>query len=71
MTGLDMPRKTGVSCPTAIYQVVGRRNAQCYGAPSLGEVSVITPRNPKDQHGQTQHLSPKEIDDLLAYLLSL
>jgi cytochrome c peroxidase len=32
---------------------------------------VITTRNPNDQHGQTQHLSPKEIDDLVAYLLSL
>ena len=32
---------------------------------------VLTTRNPSDQHGQTSSLSPGEIDDLTAYLLSL
>jgi YVTN family beta-propeller protein len=32
---------------------------------------VITTRNPRDQHGNTSGLSPGEIDDLVAYLLSL
>jgi YVTN family beta-propeller protein len=32
---------------------------------------VLTTRNPSDQHGQTSSLSPGEIDDLVAYLLSL
>ena len=32
---------------------------------------VLTTHNPKDQHGKTQQLSPQQIDDLAAYLLSL
>ena len=32
---------------------------------------VLTTRNPSDIHGQTSNLSPGEIDDLTAYLLSL
>jgi cytochrome c peroxidase len=32
---------------------------------------VLTTRNPKDQHGRTSNLSPKELDDLCTYLLSL
>jgi YVTN family beta-propeller protein len=32
---------------------------------------VLTTRNPNDQHGKTSRLGPGEIDDLVAYLLSL
>lgn len=32
---------------------------------------VLTTRNPNDKHGRTKHLSPQQIDDLAAYLLSL
>ena len=32
---------------------------------------VVTTRNRSDEHGRTSHLSPGEIDDLVAYLLSL
>ncbi|MCX6910359.1 MAG: c-type cytochrome, partial [Verrucomicrobia bacterium] len=32
---------------------------------------VLTTRNPADKHGKTKHLSPQQIDDLTAYLLSL
>jgi cytochrome c peroxidase len=32
---------------------------------------VLTIRNPGDQHGNTSHLSPSDIDALCAYLLSL
>lgn len=32
---------------------------------------VVTVRNPKDQHGKTSRLTPAEVDDLCAYLLSL
>ena len=32
---------------------------------------VVTTRNSQDKHGKTQQLSPQEIDDLVAYLLSL
>ncbi|MFA5190999.1 MAG: c-type cytochrome [Verrucomicrobiia bacterium] len=32
---------------------------------------VLTTRNPNDKHGKTKHLSPQQIDDLAAYLLSL
>jgi YVTN family beta-propeller protein len=32
---------------------------------------VLTTRNPRNQHGNTSGLSPGEIDDLVAYLLSL
>jgi len=32
---------------------------------------VLTTRNPGDKHGKTKHLSPQQIDDLAAYLLSL
>lgn len=32
---------------------------------------VLKTRNPKDEHGKTSHLTPAQIDDLVAYLLSL
>lgn len=32
---------------------------------------VVTVRNPKDQHGKTSKLTPAQVDDLCAYLLSL
>jgi cytochrome c peroxidase len=32
---------------------------------------VLTKRNPANQHGRTSHLTPKEIDDLVEYILSL
>jgi YVTN family beta-propeller protein len=32
---------------------------------------VLTTRNAADKHGKTKHLSPQQIDDLNAYLLSL
>jgi YVTN family beta-propeller protein len=32
---------------------------------------VLTTRNPKDEHGKTSHLTPGQLDDLGAYLLSL
>ena len=38
-------------------------------APTLRDV-VIT-RNPKDQHGNTSRLTPAQVEDLVAYLLSL
>ena len=32
---------------------------------------VLTTHNPYDKHGKTSHLTPQQIDDLAAYLLSL
>ncbi len=32
---------------------------------------VLTTANPHDKHGKTSHLTPQQIDDLAAYLLSL
>ncbi len=32
---------------------------------------VLTSRNPEDRHGRVSQLSPQELDDLVAYLLSL
>jgi len=32
---------------------------------------VLTTHNPYDQHGKTSHLTPQQLDDLAAYLLSL
>ena len=32
---------------------------------------VLTTANPADKHGKTSHLTPAEIDDLLAFLKSL
>jgi cytochrome c peroxidase len=32
---------------------------------------VLVEHNPKDRHGRTSHLSPRELDDLLAYISSL
>jgi cytochrome c peroxidase len=32
---------------------------------------VLTARNPNDEHGKTSHLTPAELDDLIAYVLSL
>ena len=32
---------------------------------------MLTTKNPKDEHGHTLHLTPAEIQDLKAYVLSL
>jgi hypothetical protein len=32
---------------------------------------VLTKKNAGDQHGVTSHLTPQEIEDLVAYVLSL
>ncbi|HEY5914349.1 MAG TPA: c-type cytochrome, partial [Verrucomicrobiae bacterium] len=32
---------------------------------------VLTTRNPRDEHGKTSHLTPQQIDDLTAFILSL
>jgi len=32
---------------------------------------VLTTRNPRDEHGKTSHLTPQQIEDLAAYVLSL
>lgn len=32
---------------------------------------VLTTKNPQDRHGKTAHLTPKQVDDLVEYLLSL
>jgi YVTN family beta-propeller protein len=32
---------------------------------------VLTSRNPRDKHGKTSHLTPQQIEDLAAYVLSL
>ncbi|MBN2549402.1 MAG: hypothetical protein JXB15_09610 [Anaerolineales bacterium] len=34
-------------------------------------LEVLTVKNPADQHGLTSHLTPPELQDLIAYLLSL
>jgi YVTN family beta-propeller protein len=34
-------------------------------------VEVLTAKNPKNQHGKTSHLSPQQLEDLAAYVLSL
>ena len=31
----------------------------------------LTTKNPKNQHGKTSHLTPQQIEDLAAYVLSL
>jgi hypothetical protein len=33
--------------------------------------AVLTTKNAGDQHGRTSHLSRREIEDLVAYVLSL
>jgi YVTN family beta-propeller protein len=38
-------------------------------APTLRD--VLTTANPRDRHGKTSHLTKQQIDDLLAYILSL
>ena len=38
-------------------------------APTMRDVLIT--RNPKDQHGNTSRLTPGQVDDLVAYLLSL
>ena len=32
---------------------------------------VLTTRNPRDEHGSTSHLTPQQLEDLAAYVLSL
>jgi YVTN family beta-propeller protein len=38
-------------------------------APAMRD--VLTTKNPKDKHGKTSHLTPKQIEDLAEYILSL
>ena len=34
-------------------------------------LEVLTTRNPRDEHGKTSHLTPQQLEDLAAYVLSL
>ncbi len=61
LSGLDTPTLIGL-WGSAPYLHDG-------SAPTL--VDVLTARNPGDTHGSTSQLSPAELDDLAAYLLSL
>ncbi len=61
LTGLDTPTLHGL-WQSAPYLHDG-------SAPTLRD--VIVARNPNDLHGTTSNLSSTEIDDLVAYLLSL
>ncbi len=61
LVGFDTPTLLGV-WTTAPYLHDGR-------APTLLE--VLTTENPDDQHGVTSHLSDGDLDDLVAFLLSL
>ncbi|MCA9773000.1 MAG: hypothetical protein KC466_11375, partial [Myxococcales bacterium] len=61
LPGIDTPTLHGV-WHSAPYLHDG-------SAPTVRD--VVTVRNPTDQHGMTSQLTEAEIDDLVAYLLSL
>jgi cytochrome c peroxidase len=55
--------------PTLIE--VWRSGPYLHDGSAVSVREVLTLRNRTDQHGRTSHLTPKEIDDLVEYILSL
>jgi DNA-binding beta-propeller fold protein YncE/mono/diheme cytochrome c family protein len=63
------PPGTALDTPTLIELWRTRPYLHDGSAATLRE--VLVERNPRDQHGRTSHLTPAQLDDLVAYLLSL
>jgi YVTN family beta-propeller protein len=60
---------TGYDTPTLIE--LWRTAPYLHDGSAVSLREVLTTRNPRDLHGKTSNLSPGQIDDLIAYLLSL
>jgi YVTN family beta-propeller protein len=72
----DVGTRTPFDDPTALFDTptlveLWRTAPYLHDGSAATLREVLTTRNRSDQHGRTSHLSPVEIDDLVAYLLSL
>jgi cytochrome c peroxidase len=63
------PRETRFDTPTLVELWRTAPYLHDGSAPTVRE--LFTTRNAQNRHGNTTHLSPTQIDDLVAYLLSL
>jgi hypothetical protein len=50
---------------------VWRSSPYLHDGSAAGIRDVLTTRNCRDEHGVVSHLTPRQIDDLVAYVLSL
>ncbi len=63
--------KSGLQFDTPTLVELWRTAPYLHDGSAATVKEVITTRNSKDQHGQTRQLSPRQIEDLVMYLLSL
>lgn len=69
--GTSTDNEKGARFKTSTLLELHRSAPYLHDGRALTLRDVLTTHNPKDQHGKTRGLSPQEIDDLVAYLLSL
>ncbi|GBD36479.1 PE-PGRS family protein PE_PGRS18 [bacterium HR36] len=71
-TGQDDPtEKIGPQYDTPTLLGIYRNTAYLHHGKAKTMHEVLTTFNPYDKHGKTSHLSKQELDDLVAFLLSL
>ncbi len=63
--------KAGLEFDTPTLIELWRTSPYLHDGSATTIKEVITTRNPKDAHGTTSNLTPQQIDDLCAYVLSL
>jgi hypothetical protein len=69
--GVHTPNEPGTQYDTPSLVEVGRNAPYLHDGRAATLKDVLTTHNPDDLHGNVQDLTPAELDDLLAYLLSL
>ncbi|MBI3683143.1 MAG: c-type cytochrome [Acidobacteria bacterium] len=70
-TGTRAPTDSSPDFDTPTLVEVWRTAPYLHNGSSATLRDVLTIANPHDKHGRTSHLTPTEIDDLVAFLLSL
>jgi YVTN family beta-propeller protein len=70
-TGDDPREKMGPKFDTPTLLAVYRNGPYLHDGRAKTLRDVLTTANPTDKHGKTSHLSPAEVDDLVAFLKSL
>ena len=65
----ELDRKSAFDTPTCVE--LWRTGPYLHDGSAVTLKEVLTTMNPDDRHGKTSHLSPEQIDALIAYLLSL
>jgi cytochrome c peroxidase len=68
--GTRGPRDHRARFDTPALTEIWRTAPYLHDGRSATIMEVLTTHNPEDRHGQTSHLSPEELRDLAAYVLS-